>query len=63
MSTVFKRYDCEGGRHHCYGCYHMAENADGDWVSSQDAYDHIAILEAKIRTLETQLKDLKREKK
>lgn len=56
MSTVLKRYDMDWR----YG--DIVEDREGDWVRAQDAYDHVAILEAKIRTLETQLKDLKREK-
>jgi hypothetical protein len=62
MSTVFKRYDlyCSSDG---YYSVEEDESSDGDWVRAQDAYDHTAILEARIRVLETQLKDIKREKK
>lgn len=35
--------------------------SDGDWVRAEDAINREAVLQAKIRTLETQLKDLKEE--
>ncbi|TDN70444.1 hypothetical protein [Paraburkholderia sp. BL10I2N1] len=34
-------------------------DAEGEWVKAQDALDREAVLQAKIRTLEVQLKDLK----
>lgn len=49
MSTVFHRYDATGSRI-------MVQEAEGYWVLAQDAYDKVASLEAKIATLETQLK-------
>ncbi len=36
-------------------------DAEGDYVDAQDAYDTVAILEAQIATLKTQLKDATRE--
>lgn len=60
MSTVLKRFDCTNGRaQHCYGCYTMTQDAEGDYVLAQDAYDKVAVLEAQITTLKTQLKDSK----
>jgi DNA anti-recombination protein RmuC len=37
----------------------LAETPDpeGDWVKAQDALDREAVLQAQIRTLETQIKD------
>jgi hypothetical protein len=61
MSTVLTRFDIYSTESSYYG--EPEEDREGDWVRAQDAYDHIAILEAKIRVLETQLKDLKREEK
>jgi glycine betaine/choline ABC-type transport system substrate-binding protein len=61
MSTVLKRFDLYS-EYTGYCGFEVEASSDGDWVRAQDAYDHIAVLEAKIRTLETQLKDIKREK-
>jgi hypothetical protein len=60
VSTVFKRYDlyCSSDG---YYSIEEDESADGDWVKAQDAYDRVAVLEAEISTLKTQLKDAKRE--
>jgi hypothetical protein len=35
----------------------MVSEFDGDWVRAQDALDREAVLQDRIRTLETQLKD------
>jgi hypothetical protein len=48
---VFERFDLFGD---------STPAADGEWVKAQDAIDRDAVLEAQIRTLETQLKDTKR---
>jgi hypothetical protein len=60
VSTVFKRFDIwsdQGG----YLTPEVEPSAEGDWVKAQDAYDKVAVLEAEIATLKTQLKDAKRE--
>jgi hypothetical protein len=57
MSHVFKRYDVVHGR---WNVPRALESADGEWVRAQDAYDAVAIIEAKVRVLETQLKDTKK---
>lgn len=36
---------------------HSIPESDGDWVKAQDALDREAVLQARISTLETQLKD------
>jgi hypothetical protein len=56
MSTLLKRYDI------LWQCGNIEEDREGDFVFAQDAYYKIAVLEAKIRVLETQLKDIKRER-
>jgi hypothetical protein len=53
---VYDRYDIFG-RHLC-GC-HIEECSDGEYVRAQDAIDREAVLQARIRTLEVQLKDAK----
>ena len=63
MSIVLKRYDVVKASTGAEWTLKVVDYADGDWVGAQDAYDAIAILEAKLRVLETQLKDLKREQK
>lgn len=57
MSTILKRYDMDWR----YG--DIVEEAEGDWVRAQDAYDKIAVMAAEITVLKTQLKDLKRKEK
>ncbi len=56
MSHVFKRYDT-------YALYEnfveVSEDAEGEWVKAQDAYDKVAALEAYIAILKAQLKDAK----
>jgi hypothetical protein len=55
---VYDRFDCtNGGSQHCYGCYGMDPCSDGDYVKAEDAINREAVLQAQIRTLETQLKD------
>ena len=55
MTFEWKRYDIQFDmQRDCieeFGC------SDGDWVKSEDAINREAVNEAKIRTLETQLKD------
>jgi protein involved in temperature-dependent protein secretion len=59
-SFRYERYDLEPNRDY-NGEYldGLAETPDpqGDWVKAQDALDREAVLQAQIRTLETQLKE------
>jgi hypothetical protein len=42
-----KRYDCTNGRaQHCYGCYTMEENTDGDYVKADEHFAEVARLQA-----------------
>ena len=45
--SELKRFDCtSGGAQHCYGCYEMTEDAEGDYVRYADVEQRIATLEA-----------------
>ena len=50
---VWKRYDIDMG-----GAAYV--DSEGEFVVAQDAIDREAVLQAQIRTLETQLKDARR---
>jgi hypothetical protein len=54
MSSVFKRYDMQVP-------YYEEVDAEGTWVLAQDAYDKVAVLEAEIQTLKSQLKDARKD--
>jgi hypothetical protein len=45
-------HDNEYGQHH-----EQIDRAEGEYVLAQDALDREAVLQAQVRTLETQLKD------
>lgn len=52
MSIVFKRYDVS-----VTSLEGIEEDAEGEYVKAQDAYDKCAVLSAEITTLKAQLKD------
>jgi hypothetical protein len=59
MSTVLPRYDLWGVD---WSATPQEEpHAEGEWVKAQDAYDKLAVLDAQIATLKTQLKDARKE--
>jgi hypothetical protein len=49
---VFERFDVDTS-----GTGEVWAAGDGEWVKSEDAINREAVLQAQIRTLETQLKD------
>jgi hypothetical protein len=54
---VFKRFDIETNPHDSCLQYDEVESSDGPYVRAQDAIDREAVLQAKIRVLEIQLKE------
>lgn len=53
---VYSRYDLP---EICSGADEMVPSNDGPWVSHDEAINREAVLQAKIRTLEVQLKDIR----
>jgi hypothetical protein len=54
---VYDRFDV---RALSTGDLHIARTSDGEWMKAEDAINREAVLQAQIRTIETQLKDTKR---
>ena len=57
---VWRRFDVQTAAHEYAADVERTDSADGEYVLAQDAIDREAVLQAQIRTLETQLKDARR---